>query len=108
RSGIPLMEALEVIRDGVTNRRFNDILVDVRESLGEGISFTEALERHASIFPPYFIGIVESSELTGRLDSALEQLSTYIERDLDARSKLKAALTYPIIVMCMSIGVVAL
>jgi type IV pilus assembly protein PilC len=106
RSGISLMEALDVIREGVGNKRFNDILVDVRESLSEGTSFSEALARHASIFPPYYLGILQSSELTGRLDSALEQLSSYIERDLDAKSKLKAALTYPIIVMCLSIAVV--
>jgi type IV pilus assembly protein PilC len=106
RSGISLMEALDVIREGVSNKRFNDILIDVRESLSEGTSFSEALARHASIFPPYYLGILQSSELTGRLDSALEQLSSYIERDLDAKSKLKAALTYPIIVMCLSIAVV--
>jgi type IV pilus assembly protein PilC len=106
RSGISLMEALDVIREGAANKRFNDVLVDVRESLSEGVSFSEALARHASIFPPYYLGILQSAELTGRLDSALDQLSGYIERDLDAKAKLKAALTYPIIVMCMSIAVV--
>jgi type IV pilus assembly protein PilC len=106
RSGISLMEALDVIREGVTNKRFDEILVDVRESLSEGVSFSESLAHHASIFPPYYLGILQSAELTGRLDSALDQLSSYIERDLDAKSKLKAALTYPIIVMCMSIAVV--
>jgi type IV pilus assembly protein PilC len=108
RSGISLMEALDVIREGVSNKRFAEILTDVRESLSEGVAFSESLARHAAIFPPYYLGILESAEQTGQLDIALEQLSLYIERDLDARSKLKAALTYPIIVMCMSIGVVAL
>jgi type IV pilus assembly protein PilC len=107
RSGISLMEALDVIREGVTNKRFLEVLNDVRESLGEGMPFSESLARHASIFPPYFLGILHSAELTGRLDTALEQLSTYIERDLEARSKLKAALTYPIIVMVLSIATVA-
>jgi type IV pilus assembly protein PilC len=101
------MEALDVIREGVTNKRFLEVLNDVRESLGEGMPFSESLARHASIFPPYFLGILHSAELTGRLDTALEQLSTYIERDLEARSKLKAALTYPIIVMVLSIATVA-
>jgi type IV pilus assembly protein PilC len=106
RGGISLMEALDVIRDGSANKRFGDILGDVRESLAEGMPFSDALAQHAAIFPPYYLGILQSSELTGRLDSALEQLSSYIERDLDAKSKLKAALTYPIIVMCLSIAVV--
>ena len=108
RSGISLMEALDVIGEGVGNKRFLEVLADVRESLSEGTAFSEALAKHAAIFPPYYLGILESAELTGRLDTALEELSTYIERDLDARSKLKSALTYPIVVMCMSIGVVVL
>ncbi|MDQ1519585.1 MAG: type pilus assembly protein PilC [Actinomycetota bacterium] len=108
RSGISLMEALEVIREGVTHKRFSEVLSDLRESLSEGVAFSEALAHHASILPPYYLGIVQSAELTGRLDTALEQLATYIERDLESRSKLKAALTYPIIVAAMSIGVVVL
>lgn len=108
RSGISLMEALEVIREGSSNKRFIEMVDDVRESLAEGIAFSEALTRHAALFPPYYLGILQSAELTGRLDTALEQLSTYIERDLDAKSKLKSALTYPIVVMVMSIGTVAM
>src|SRR4051812_25458695 len=107
RGGISLMEALDVVREGTTNKRFADVLGDVRESLGEGLPFTEALAQHAVIFPPYYLGILRSAELTGRLDTALDQLAGYLERDLEARSKLKAALTYPIIVMLMSIGTVA-
>jgi type IV pilus assembly protein PilC len=108
RSGISLMEAIDVIREGTTHKRFIEVLTDVRESLGEGVTFSESLARHASIFPPYYLGILGSAELTGRLDSALEQLASYIERDLDARSKLKSALTYPIIVMMLSIATVAI
>jgi type IV pilus assembly protein PilC len=108
RSGISLMEALEVIREGSSNKRFIEMVDDVRESLAEGIAFSEALTRHAALFPPYYLGILQSAELTGRLDTAVEQLSTYNERDLDAKSKLKSALTYPIVVMVMSIGTVAM
>ena len=56
-----------------------------------------------TIFPPYYLGILQSAELTGRLDIALEQLSGYIERDLEAKSKIKSALMYPMVVLGMSI-----
>jgi type IV pilus assembly protein PilC len=108
RSGISLMEALDVIRDGAANARFIEMLDDVRESLSEGIAFSESLSRHAALFPPYYLGILQSAEMTGRLDTALEQLSTYIERDLEAKSKLKSALTYPAVVALLSVGTVAL
>ena len=65
--------------------------------------FSDALDRHRDVFPPYYIGILRSAELTGQLDTVLEQLSSYIERDLEARQKIKSALTYPIVIMVMSI-----
>ena len=58
--------------------------------------FADALAEHTAILPPYYLGIIRTAELTGRLDIALEQLSGYIERDLEAKSKLKSALMYPL------------
>ena len=60
------------------------------------------------VFPPYYIGILRSAELTGQLDTALEQLSGYIERDLEAKSKIKAALIYPMVILGMSIVTVVI
>ena len=65
--------------------------------------FADALAEHSTILPPYYLGIIRTAELTGRLDVALEQLSGYIERDLEAKSKIKSALMYPAVVLAMSI-----
>ncbi|MEZ5177171.1 MAG: type II secretion system F family protein [Acidimicrobiales bacterium] len=58
---------------------------------------------HASVFPPYYLGILRSAELTGQLDTVLDQLAIYIERDMEARSRVKSALTYPAVVGVMSV-----
>ena len=55
------------------------------------------------MFPTYYIGILRSAEITGQLDVVLDQLSVYIERDLEARSKVKSALTYPAVILVMSV-----
>lgn len=102
RSGIPVTEALEVIEEGTANKRFRQILAEMREQINGGMPFSEALAEHGSVFPPYYIGILRSSEMTGQLDNALEQLSGYIERDLDARAKIKSAMVYPAVIMGMS------
>ena len=60
------------------------------------------MAEHSKIFPPYYIGILKSAELTGQLDVSLEQLSGYIERDLDSKSKIKAAMLYPMVIAGMS------
>jgi len=103
RGGIPLMDGIDVIAEGTKNKRFRKVLLDINEQLREGVPFADALANHTAILPPYYLGIVRTAELTGRLDTALEQLSGYIERDLEAKSKLKAALMYPSVVLLMSI-----
>lgn len=103
RSGIPITEGLEIIEDGSANKRFKQMLARMREQINNGVPFSEALEEHASVFPPYYCGILRSSELTGQLDVALEQLSTYIERDLEAKSKIKSAMVYPAVIAGMSV-----
>jgi type IV pilus assembly protein PilC len=103
RTGIPITDALEVIEEGTGNKRFKLILAEMNEQIQNGQPFSEALAEHAAVFPPYYVGILKSSELTGQLDTALEQLSGYIERDVEAKSKVKSALVYPIVVLGMSI-----
>ena len=75
----------------------------MREQIQNGVPFSDALAEHAQVFPPYYIGILRSSELTGQLDTSLEQLSGYIERDVEAKSTIKSALVYPMVVIGMSI-----
>jgi type IV pilus assembly protein PilC len=66
------------------------------------------MTRHTSVFPTYYVGIVRASELTGRLDEALESLGEYMQRELDTKSKVMSALTYPAVVFMLSLATVAL
>ena len=108
RSGIPITDALEVVEEGSDNKRFREIVATMRAQIQAGVPFSEALEEHAEVFPPYYVGILRSSELTGQLDTALDQLSGYVERDLEARSKIKSALTYPAVIGVMSVVTVVI
>jgi type IV pilus assembly protein PilC len=103
RTGIPIVDAVRVVEEGTDSKRFKSILGEVRESLEGGIPFSEALAPHSSVFPPYYLGILRSAELTGQLDTVLDQLAVYIDRDMEARSRVKSALTYPLVVVAMSI-----
>jgi len=108
RSGIPITEALEVVEEGSDNKRFQQMVGRMREQISAGMPFSEALEEHSSVFPAYYTGILRSSELTGQLDNALDQLSGYVERDLEARSKIKSALTYPLVIAGMAVVTVVI
>ena len=73
------------------------------DSLRAGETFAGAADEHPEAFPPYYLGILRSAELTGNLDTVLDQLSDYIERDLEAKRKVSSALIYPAIVMVLAI-----
>ena len=108
RAGIPIVDAIQTVREGSDNERFKAVLQDIAEQIQSGIPFSEALARHRDVFPNYYIGILRSAEITGQLDVVLDQLSAYLERDLESRSKIKSAMTYPAIVLVMSIVTVVI
>jgi type IV pilus assembly protein PilC len=106
KAGIPIMEALEVIEAETTEKLMKNVIHEMISDLRAGDTFASAAKSHPEAFPNFYVGILESAELTGNLDSVLNQLADYIERDVEARSTLMSALIYPAVVACMSVGVV--
>lgn len=108
KAGIPILDALEVIQEEMGSKPLKEVLEDIVVQLKGGATFAIAASAHPHAFPEYYLGILRSAEMTGRLDTVLEQLSGYIERDLEARAKVKSAMTYPLIIMAMSVVVVVI
>ena len=106
KAGIPIMEALEVIALETTEKLMKKVIVEMIDDLRAGDTFTAAAAAHPEAFPNFYVGILESAELTGNLDTVLNQLADYIERDVEARSTLTSAMIYPAVVAFMSVGVV--
>lgn len=98
RAGIPVLDALVVISEDNGNKHMVALLDDVRRNLRAGTGLADALAQHPKVFPGYYVAMVRSAELTGRLDAVFDQLALYIERDLDARRKIKSAMTYPAVI----------
>jgi type IV pilus assembly protein PilC len=103
RAGIPIMEALEVIVEETQNKMLKAILTEMVDSLRAGDTFAASAAAHPEAFPSFYVGILESAELTGNLDNVLNQLADYIDRDVKARGKVTAALIYPAVVAAMSV-----
>jgi type IV pilus assembly protein PilC len=108
KASVPILDAIDTIREEMTNKLFNAVLDDIAENIKAGASFSAAAKAHPEAFPPVYLGMLESAELTGNLDKVLDQLSEYLERELEARRKVKSALMYPGIVAAMSVGTVAI
>ena len=102
RAGLPILEAVHTIGSESENSSVRRMMNDIEDGLRAGERFSDCLEKFPKVFPPFYRGIVRSAELTGELDTVLARLSGYIERDLEARRKLKSAMMYPLVVAAMS------
>jgi type IV pilus assembly protein PilC len=106
RAGVPMTEALDNLRIDAKNKRFKEVLGDVLDRVIGGRSVTESLNMHADIFPSYFMALLSSAELTGRMDEAFTQLHGYIRRDIELTRAVRKALIYPVILLVVALIVV--
>lgn len=106
KSGIPLVDALNILIRQVQQRAYKNILRDVTYDLTVGESFSRALEKRGSAFPKLLINMVKASELTGELPEALDDMVNYYTESEAARKEMISALTYPTIVFIFTLAVV--
>ena len=108
RAGIPLLTAISVLGDESDKPAVRRVMNEIGDSLRAGSTLSEAVDRFPGDFPPFYRGILRSAELTGRLDTVLDQLSAYLERDLEARRQVKGAMIYPAVIAVMAVATVAI
>ncbi|WP_297902358.1 type II secretion system F family protein [Metallibacterium sp.] len=103
KSGVPMVQAFEIIAGGQRNVRMKNLLIDIKTSLEGGISLHEALARHPVQFDELYCNLVKAGEAAGVLDTVLDTVATYKERMEAMKSKIKKALFYPAMVFSVAI-----
>lgn len=99
RSGVPILRAINGMVESANSTALKNALRDIGKQLEGGYTFSSALNSHPKIFDHLFISLVHVGENTGQLDQAFLKLTTYLERELDTRKRIKAALRYPSMVL---------
>lgn len=107
-AGVDIVSALDLLAEEVSNRYLQRVLRMVAEELRLGTPLSEALAEHDTIFPPVYCRLTEVGERTGNLGAIFRQLSTYLEKELAITRRLRAALAYPLFLLAMATGVVAI
>ena len=100
-AGVQLVEALGTLADQSTRPTVKRMLSQVREAVREGSSLADALAAHPNVFSDLYVGMVRAGETAGALEAVLARLAEYSERQSEFMSKVRGALTYPIIMMCV-------
>jgi type IV pilus assembly protein PilC len=106
-AGLPLIQCLDLLASQEENKTFAKIILTLKEDIAGGSTLTEALTKYPDVFDDLFVNLVAAGESGGILDVILNRLSSYMEKAMKLKSKVKGAMTYPISVLVISIGVVS-
>jgi type IV pilus assembly protein PilC len=105
-AGLPLVQCLEIMAGQQENKAFQKVLTSVRTSVEGGATLSAAMRPFDKVFSPLYVNMIEAGETGGILDTILQRLSTYIEKDVKLKAAVKSALIYPVSVMTIAILVV--
>jgi type IV pilus assembly protein PilC len=104
-AGLPLVQGLDIISSQADNPEFRRVLTDVKARVEAGSTFADALANHPKAFDELFIQLVRAGEVGGILDTILQRLGAYIEKNEKLKRRVKGAMVYPTIVLVVAVGV---
>jgi len=105
RAGISLQDSLESIGERNDNRKFKAVIMDLKNRIEAGQSFSQALAEHNNVFSDLYISMVAAAEMSGSLSGMLEKLAEYLDSEAETRSQVRGAMVYPIIIAVMAVSV---
>ncbi len=102
-SGIPLVQAFEIVGSGHDNQAMQRLLLAVKQDLEAGVTLADALSKHPVYFDDLYVNLVRAGEQAGALETLLDKIATYKEKTEAIKKKIKKALTYPIAVIVVAV-----
>lgn len=107
RAGVPIVRATSILRVQTESKVLKKTLSQVEDDLKEGIAYSEAIKKHPRVFSNFFSSMALAGETSGNLEEALDQIGLQLQKQYDVKRKVISALTYPLVVSIVAIGVVA-
>jgi type IV pilus assembly protein PilC len=107
-SGLPLVQCLEILASQQENKTFQKVLAGTRASVEGGATLSAAMRQYPKVFDALYVNMVEAGETGGILDTILQRLSSYIEKNVKLQRAVKSALVYPVGVLTVAAGVIIL
>ena len=107
-AGLPLVQCLEILASQQENKFFQKVLIGTRGQVEGGATLSAAMRTSPKVFDALYVNMVEAGETGGILDTILQRLSTYIEKNVKLQRAVKSALVYPVGVLTVAGGVITL
>ncbi len=106
-AGLPIVQCLEILCGQTKNKNFAAVLREVKSSVEQGSTFSDALKRHPKVFDGLYVNLVQAGEIGGILDTILQRLAVYYEKAIKLRRQVRGALVYPSAMITIFGGVVS-
>ncbi len=103
KSGVPLVQAFEIVADGLDHIALTELVLTIRNDIAGGDSFAGAIRKHPLYFDDLYCSLIASGEDSGSLETMLDRVATYKEKTEALKSKLKKAMKYPIAVVTVAV-----
>jgi type IV pilus assembly protein PilC len=107
-AGLPLVQCLEILAGQQENKVFQKVLTGTRAAVESGSTLSAAMRQYEKVFDALYVNLVEAGETGGILDTILQRLSSYIEKNVKLKRAVKSAMVYPIAVLSVAAGVIVL
>ncbi len=106
--GLSFPKTLRVLSEQAKSEKFKKVLLDIKEDIGQGKSFSSSLEKYPDIFSEVFRSMIQLSEETGNIEKSLTILSKQLEKEYELKSRIKSALIYPAVIISAMLGIAIL
>ena len=105
-AGLAMVRCLDILSEQTEDKKLQQVLVQVRRDVEGGSTLSAALQKHPQVFSTLYHSMVKAGEMGGVLDEVLDRLAGFMEKDFALKKKVKSALTYPVVILIMAMGIV--
>lgn len=105
RAGLSLIDALKILSEEIVNKKLKKIIGEIKDGVEKGKQLSEVLARYPKVFPQIYVSMIEAGETAGKLESALDQVSTQMKKNHELSSKIRGAMMYPAVIVVAMVGI---
>jgi type IV pilus assembly protein PilC len=102
-AGLSVVKCLDILQQQARDEKLKSVIAQAKHDVGAGASLTDALARHPLIFNNLYVSMIRSAEAGGILDTVLDRLATFLEKEQEVRQKVKSAMMYPTVVFVFAL-----
>lgn len=106
-AGLPLVQSIEILAAQQDNSTFKKVLKEIQTDVETGMTFAESMKKHPKVFDNLYCNMIDAGEVGGILDTILSRLATFMEKSMILKKKIKGAMTYPTICLCIALVITA-